>query len=91
LLFISVIENAFKHGISYREKSFVDIRMDVTKEMINFRCTNSYFKAAKEIGNVSGIGLDNLKKRLALLFPDCHELFIEATESTFNVWIKIIL
>ncbi len=91
LLFISVIENAFKHGISYREKSFVDIRMDVSKAMINFDCVNSFFKAAKEPGNESGIGLENLKKRLGLLFPDSHELVIETSESTFNVRIKILL
>lgn len=89
LLFISVIENAFKHGISYREKSFIDIRMEVSKAMINFDCVNSFFKAAKESGNESGIGLENLRKRLGLLFPDSHELEIETSESTFNVRIKI--
>lgn len=91
LLFISVIENAFKHGISYREKSFVDIRMDVSKEMINFRCTNSYFKKVKETDNPSGIGLENLKKRLALLFPDSHKLEIQTSETSFYVGMQIML
>ncbi len=91
LLFISVIENAFKHGISYREKSFVDIRMDVSKEMINFSCTNSYFKKVNETDNPSGIGLDNLKKRLALLFPDSHKLEIVTSEASFYVGIQIFL
>ena len=49
LLFISVIENAFKHGISYREKSFIDISMEVSKEMITFRCANSMVIRVKRI------------------------------------------
>ena len=44
LLFIPFIENAFKHGISYREKSFIDISMQAEKDSISFRCANSLVK-----------------------------------------------
>ena len=44
LLFIPFIENAFKHGISYREKSFIDINMMVNMDSITFRCVNSLDK-----------------------------------------------
>jgi len=47
LLFIPFIENAFKHGISYREKSFIDIAMEVGKEWITFTCRNSIVKPEK--------------------------------------------
>jgi two-component system LytT family sensor kinase len=92
LLFISIIENAFKHGISYREKSFIDIDMDVSKEMITFRCVNSIVKTGDEVKSENaGIGLENLKKRLKLLFPDRHEFIIDKSESTFNVLVRIFL
>jgi len=92
LLFISIIENAFKHGISYREKSFIELSMDVTKDFITFRCVNSLVKPGEEVSSeYTGIGLENLSKRLNLLFPDKHELKIERTESDFHVFVKIFL
>ncbi len=90
LLFIPFIENAFKHGISYREKSFIDIKMMVTIESISFRCVNSLIKTKEEDPNGhSGIGLENAGKRLNLLFPGCHELKIDKSENTFKVFLTI--
>ena len=90
LLFIPFIENAFKHGISYREKSFIDINMMVTVDTISFRCVNSLIKTKEEdqTGH-SGIGLENAGKRLNLLFPGRHELKIDKSESTFEVFLTI--
>ena len=83
LLFIPFIENAFKHGISYREKSFIDISMMVTVDSITFRCVNSLIKTKEEDPNGhSGIGLENAGKRLNLLFPGRHELKIDKSENT---------
>jgi two-component system, LytTR family, sensor kinase len=90
LLFIPFIENAFKHGISYREKSFIDISMMVTKESITFRCANSLLKTKEEASNgQSGIGLENVSKRLNLLFPGRHELKINKSENAFEVFLTI--
>jgi LytS/YehU family sensor histidine kinase len=92
LLFISIIENAFKHGVSYREKSFIDIAMEVSKELITFRCTNSLInKPDKVTSDNSGIGLENLRKRLGLLFPETHELIIDKSHAAFIVTVKIFL
>jgi LytS/YehU family sensor histidine kinase len=92
LLFISVIENAFKHGISYREKSFVDIRMEISGEKINFICENSLVtRPENETNGSSGIGLENLRKRLNLLFPGHHELKIEKIQAIFRVAVSIQL
>jgi two-component system LytT family sensor kinase len=91
LLFISIVENAFKHGISNREKSFINIGMQVSKEMITFKCMNSIVNANSETSTQnSGIGLENLKKRLNLLFPGKHEFIINVSETTFDVLVKII-
>jgi two-component system LytT family sensor kinase len=90
LLFIPFIENAFKHGISYREKSFIDISMEVGKEWITFICRNSIVRPVEETGtDKSGIGLDNVSKRLNLLYPGSHELTIDTSNAAFHVILKI--
>jgi two-component system, LytTR family, sensor kinase len=92
LLFIPFIENAFKHGISYREKSFIDISMEVGKEWVTFSCRNSVVKPFEEIGTErSGIGLDNVSKRLNLLFPGRHDLKIDRSNAVFHVILRIML
>ncbi len=91
LLFIPFIENAFKHGISYREKSFIDISMKTENDMIIFLCRNSVAvgTTASPDENHSGIGLENVRKRLELLFPGKHELQISKTDNEFLVDLRI--
>lgn len=91
LLFIPFIENAFKHGISYREKSFIDISMELTGSGIIFRCSNSMHKGQEDPVNTNhkGIGLENVKKRLNLLFPAKHELKINQTDDRYDVTLEI--
>jgi len=90
LIFIPFIENAFKHGISYREKSFIDISMTIKEKSILFRCVNSVLKVRveNEPGH-SGIGMENVTKRLNLLFPDRHELQINESDKEFEVLLQI--
>ena len=92
LLFIPFIENAFKHGISYREKSFIDISMKTMKDTISFRCVNSNMSSG-EIFETDhhGIGLENVSKRLNLLFPGRHELKINKSDKIFEVLLDIKL
>jgi two-component sensor histidine kinase len=90
LIFIPFIENAFKHGISYREKSFIHISMTTTKDSILFRCANSVVKTREEIeSGHSGIGLENVTKRLNLLFPGKHEIKINKSDTEFEVLLQI--
>jgi len=90
LLFIPFIENAFKHGISYREKSFIDISMSALNNSITFRCANSLIKSRDEAeAGHPGIGLENVSKRLNLLFPNKYELKINKTDTTFEVLLYI--
>jgi hypothetical protein len=90
LIFIPFIENAFKHGISYREKSFIDISMTTEKDSILFSCANSLIKSREESEpGQSGIGLENVTKRLNLLFPGKHDLKINKTEKEFEVLLQI--
>jgi two-component system, LytTR family, sensor kinase len=90
LLFIPFIENAFKHGISYREKSFINISLETDKNEISFRCVNSLVKTGEESDSGhSGIGLENVKKRLGLIFPGSHDLKINKSETEFEVLLRV--
>jgi two-component system LytT family sensor kinase len=90
LLFIPFIENAFKHGISYREKSFIDISMLTDRDSITFRCANSVIMSREDTEPAhSGIGLENVRKRLNLLFPKKHLLKIDKSERAFEVVLNI--
>lgn len=67
LLFISFIENAFKHGISYLKKSDIYISLAIEGEQIHFVCRNS--KAIKENSDMGGgVGLENTRRRLDLIY-----------------------
>ena len=90
LLFISFVENAFKHGVSYRNDSFV--RVIVQQEegnRLTFRCTNSNNGRADEQHH--GIGLDNIRKRLRLLFGNDYTLSITQDKNKFDVLLIIPL
>lgn len=92
LLFISFIENAFKHGISYRNKSFIRISMKTEQNKISFICENSIGNTSENLNkNHSGIGLQNVQKRLDLLFPEKHYLTIKNNEEKYFVSLTILL
>ncbi len=88
LLFTSFIENAFKHGISYQQKSFISIDLLLDKNRLLFQLKNS--KApVKEQEKGSGIGIQNARKRLELLYADAYHLDIIDGEEIFTVNLSI--
>ncbi|WP_455584418.1 sensor histidine kinase [Bacteroides sp.] len=87
LLFISFIENAFKHGVSYQKDSFIHVLTELDRDKILFRCSNS--NRQKEGEAHHGIGLDNIRKRLRLLFGNDYTLSIDETDDCFNVLLII--
>ena len=90
LLFIPFVENAFKHGVSYREKSFIDIQINVINQKITMVVRNSIGKSSHEEDEYhSGIGLENVKKRLNLLYPDNYDLNINEDSSVYEVSLKL--
>lgn len=81
LLFIILLENAFKHGIeNLREDAYIKMNLTTTQNGICFAIENNYEKAE----NQSGIGLKNLKRRLELIYPNQHELSFLVTESVYQ-------
>ena len=73
LLFISLIENAFKHGVNARMDSFVHIRLRPSGRDLVFECENSTFEKTGVDHIGSGIGLENLMRRLDLIYPDAYK------------------
>lgn len=85
LLFISLIENAFKYGISVQEESFVTISLTCGENSILFKCENGLPEGNNgTIFASPGIGLENLRKRLSLLYPGRHELKIDRDINKFE-------
>jgi sensor histidine kinase YesM len=72
MMLITLVENAFKHGVvKSKEKSWVKINVSCDKEFISISVRNSYENSLEKKG---GIGMENLKNQLNLLYPDSHVL-----------------
>lgn len=73
LIFISLLENSFKHGISGDKSSFINVTLKEHPDgKVEFVCKNSYFPKSKKDKSGSGIGLDLVKRRLELLYPGSY-------------------
>lgn len=73
LLLITFIENAFKHGIDAIKNSYITIDLEIEKNHITYLVVNSSFPEKEKVTD-SGIGLENLKKRLEILYPNNFSL-----------------
>ncbi|MEL7118360.1 MAG: sensor histidine kinase [Bacteroidota bacterium] len=90
LLFIILLENAFKHGVEkMRENAFIHLQMQTQGKQLFFTIENNFEESTST--HKPGIGLDNLKQRLAFLYPNQHELIIEKNESTYKVLLNLEL
>ena len=69
LLFISLIENAFKHGVSSSRPSKIDIRMEQQDDNLAFTCDNTNYPKDDSDRSGSGIGIENTRRRLDLIYP----------------------
>ena len=87
LLFTSLLENAFKHGVSYNKKSFIHIAMSFPDNQLNFEIENS--NHSKKADAASGIGVENTRKRLDLLFKKEYDLDIVDSEEKYAVNLNI--
>lgn len=90
LLFTSVIENAFKHGISYSNASFINIKINIAEDKLQLEVANSK-TAHNNAKDENGIGLENTRKRLELLYPKNYAFSINETVKDFTVKISIPL
>jgi len=94
MLLIPFVENAFKHGsFENVEKGWITIDLAVipSNEQLILKVSNSIVKRDVQKDKIGGIGLKNVKTRLAILYKDAHELVIEEKEESFSIELKLDL
>ncbi|MGB5817951.1 MAG: histidine kinase [Saonia sp.] len=88
LLLIPFVENAFKYGTDFKGKTDVNMYFDITDDKLLFKIKNKIGPYRKDISN-SGIGLENIKTRLELLFPKSHMLHIIKKNGYYDVALEL--
>ena len=93
LILIVFIENAFKHSQSCQSENIsIDIRISTSeKGMLDFSCINSFKHIANNENVANGIGLENVRKRLELIYPKAHTLKIKEEANRYEVQLSIQL
>jgi hypothetical protein len=90
MLFLSFLENAFKHGVSYQSESFVSFKMEQIGNKLHCNIRNSKHKNKENLDkSYSGIGMTNIKKSLSLLFGKNYQLNINENDKEFEVQLTI--
>ena len=84
LLMATIAENAFKHGVSYKSDSYIRLSVALESGKVIFRCANS-LSSGQEEQTVGGIGLDNIQKRLSLLYGEDFVLHIDKSSAEYEV------
>lgn len=86
MLLIPFVENSFKHGVIKNGSLDIEISITTQPENLRFEIKNTY---TKDSDTEDGIGLDNIKKRLDLLYPNCYDLQIHKNEGYFIVSLQL--
>ena len=89
VLFTTFLENAFKHGISLRQPSFISISLEVDEENIVFHCRNSKNNISQSSIEESGVGIANARRRLELLYGNNFSLELQNETDTYSVRLVI--
>jgi LytS/YehU family sensor histidine kinase len=88
LLLIIPLENAFKHGVErLTEDAYIHMNLKTEDSIVHFDIENNF--GTIEANQNVGIGLDNLKQRLKLLYPNKHKIQIEVKEDVYKLSLKI--
>jgi LytS/YehU family sensor histidine kinase len=93
MLLIPFVENAFKHGVSLQNPSHIKITLQTKENTLYFDVNNSiHIKPDNDPEKLkSGIGLQNVKQRLTLLYPRKHELIIRESANEFFIHLTLQL
>jgi LytS/YehU family sensor histidine kinase len=89
MLLIPFVENAFKHGIGMVQNPVIEITLEAENNTLLFVVNNKYISLDTVKDKVSGIGLNNVKRRLELLYGEDYQLTINKTEDWFTVNLQI--
>ena len=88
LVLISFIENAFKHGVDATKPSQISIHLNIDANFLDYTVVNSFFPKSNEISD-SGIGLENLEKRLKLVYPKKFKLSHEKKNNVYTATLRL--
>jgi len=91
MLLIPFIENAFKHGVNSEQKSRIKIEITMNKTEFQLIVVNNKVNVQRDISEKSGLGIENTKHRLNLIYPSKYLLVINDTEKEFSVSLYINL
>lgn len=92
MLLIPFVENAFKHGTSSVQNAEINIELKAKDNLLQFMVSNSYENNVNEIKDkTSGIGLQNVQRRLKLLYPNMHTLLICDKDKKFVISLQLNL
>lgn len=92
MLLIPFVENAFKHGTGLIEAACIDIELSIKNNILYFTVRNKYNEHSEEVKDkTSGIGLNNVKRRLNLLYGSNHSLLINKNDNWFTVSVQLNL
>ena len=91
MILLPFVENAFKHGFSLNESSIINLTLNVSDSTLFFRVKNKAFKHHKFSDTSSGIGLENVTRRLNIIYPKGHSLKIVEVEGYFIAELNISL
>lgn len=89
LLFIPFIENAFKYGVNAEQNSDINIKINVKPEFVQLYVRNNIVDFTETSMDSHGIGIENTKSRLQILYPEKHILVIENKEGVYEVNLTI--
>jgi two-component system, LytTR family, sensor kinase len=92
MLFLPFLENAFKHSVDKGFIPVIDIEIKLENRILHFKCENQYNAEGMDSdGRVGGVGLENVRRRLQLLYPEKHSLQINKKQDTFTVVLTVHL
>lgn len=90
MLLLPLIENSFKHGYNGKSKqSYININLCQEGDVFLFEIENNITIKHPEDNGYSGVGLDNIKKNIEIVYPECHNFKVEKTEDSFKVILRI--
>ena len=91
MIFLPFIENAFKHSKNKTLENSIEIEFILSDSSVKMVCRNYYEASQVEVIKSEGLGIETIKQRLNLLYPEKHKLNIEKTQHCFDVTLIINL
>ncbi len=94
MLLVPFVENSFKHGVSDEiSDKWITINLNLTDDWLTFKVENSrsFPQPKREKVYAGGIGLKNVKRRLELIYPECHELKILEEANSYLIVMRLLL